>query len=67
MSASRTSGSPTAPTCASACTWPGWRPQVALNALFDRLPDLRLDPDAPDPFISGHLFRAPPRLDVVWG
>jgi cytochrome P450 len=41
--------------------------QVALNALFDRLPDLRLDPDAPDPFVSGHLFRAPPRLDVVWG
>ncbi|MGZ4683100.1 MAG: cytochrome P450 [Acidimicrobiales bacterium] len=40
---------------------------VALNALFDRLPDLRLDPDAPDPYISGHLFRAPPRLDVVWG
>jgi len=41
--------------------------QVALNTLFDRLPDLRLDPDAPEPFISGHLFRAPPRLDVVWG
>jgi len=41
--------------------------QVALNALFDRLPDLRLDPDAPAPYISGHLFRAPPRLDVVWG
>ncbi len=41
--------------------------QVALNALFDRLPELRLDPDAPAPFISGHLFRAPPRLDVVWG
>ncbi len=41
--------------------------QVALNTLFDRLPDLRLDPDAPEPYISGHLFRAPPRLDVVWG
>ena len=41
--------------------------QVALNAIFDRLPDLRLDPDAPAPYISGHLFRAPPRLDVVWG
>ena len=40
---------------------------VALNALFDRLPDLRLDPDAPEPYISGQLFRAPPRLDVVWG
>ena len=39
---------------------------VALNALFDRLPGLRLDPDAPDPYISGMTFRAPPRLDVVW-
>jgi cytochrome P450 len=40
--------------------------QVALNALLDRLPGLRLDPAAPDPHISGHVFRAPPRLDVVW-
>lgn len=40
---------------------------VALNAIFDRLPDLRIDPDAPEPYISGMLFRAPPRLDVVWG
>ena len=40
--------------------------QVALGALFDRLPGLRLDPAAPDPYISGRVFRAPPRLDVVW-
>ena len=40
---------------------------VALNAVFDRLPDVRFDPEAPDPFISGTVFRAPPRLDVVWG
>jgi cytochrome P450 len=40
---------------------------VALNAIFDRLPDLRFDPDAPEPFISGMVFRAPPRLDVAWG
>ena len=40
---------------------------VALNAVFDRLPDVRVDPDAPEPYISGQLFRAPPRLDVVWG
>jgi cytochrome P450 len=40
--------------------------QVALTALFDRLPGLRLDPAAPAPFISGRVFRAPPRLDVVW-
>ena len=41
--------------------------QVALNAVFDRLPDIRFDPDAPAPFISGQIFRAPPRLDVAWG
>jgi cytochrome P450 len=40
---------------------------VALNAVLDRLPDLRFDPDAPEAFISGQIFRAPPRLDVVWG
>jgi cytochrome P450 len=40
--------------------------QVALTSLFDRLPGLRPDPDAPAPYISGHIFRAPPRLDVVW-
>lgn len=37
-----------------------------FNALFDQLPNLRLDPDAPAPYISGMLFRSPPRLDVVW-
>ena len=40
--------------------------QVALGALFDRLPGLRLDPAGPAPYISGRVFRAPPRLDVVW-
>jgi cytochrome P450 len=40
---------------------------VALNLLLDRLPDLRLDPDAPEPYITGTTFRAPPRLDVIWG
>ncbi|MGE2725378.1 cytochrome P450 [Mycolicibacterium pulveris] len=37
-----------------------------FNALFDELPGLRLDPDAPAPFITGMMFRSPPRLDVVW-
>ncbi|GAB3013480.1 cytochrome P450 [Mycobacterium bourgelatii] len=37
-----------------------------FNALFDELPDLRLDPDAPPPYITGAMFRSPPRLDVVW-
>jgi len=39
---------------------------VALNTLFDRLPGLRLDPEAGDQYISGMTFRAPPRLDVIW-
>jgi cytochrome P450 len=39
---------------------------VVINTLLDRLPGLRLDPDAGDQYISGSLFRAPPRLDVVW-
>jgi cytochrome P450 len=37
-----------------------------FNALFDELPGLRLDPDAPPPYITGSMFRSPPRLDVVW-
>ncbi len=37
-----------------------------FNALFDRLPNLRLDPDAPPPYVTGTMFRSPPRLDVVW-
>jgi cytochrome P450 len=40
--------------------------EVALRSLFDRLPGLRLDHTVPDPFIAGRVFRAPPRLDVVW-
>lgn len=37
-----------------------------FNALFDELPGLRLDPDAPAPYITGTMFRSPPCLDVVW-
>jgi cytochrome P450 len=39
---------------------------IIFNALFDRLRGLRLDPDAPAPYIAGLYFRSPPRLDVVW-
>jgi cytochrome P450 len=39
---------------------------VALNAVLDRLPNLRLDPDAPDLFIGGVGFRAPRSLPVVF-
>lgn len=37
-----------------------------FNALFDALPGLRLDPDAPPPYVTGTMFRSPPRLDVIW-
>jgi cytochrome P450 len=41
--------------------------RVALNRVLDRLPDLRLDPDADAPYITGMTFRAPNALPVVWG
>jgi cytochrome P450 len=37
---------------------------VAINALLDRLPDLRLDPTAPQPVINGVAFRSPAALPV---
>jgi cytochrome P450 len=40
--------------------------QVVVNRLLDRLPGLRLDPSAGEQYISGSLFRAPPRLEVIW-
>ncbi len=39
---------------------------LIFNTLFDRLPGLRLDPDAPKPYISGTYFRSPQHLKVVW-
>lgn len=40
--------------------------RVLLEQLFARAPDLRLDPDAAAPGITGLMFRSPPRLDVVF-
>lgn len=40
---------------------------IALNALFDRLPNLRLDPKAVDPHITGLMFRSPQSLPVLFG
>ena len=40
---------------------------VAINAVLDRLPDLRLDPEAENVRISGLAFRAPPQLPVLFG
>ena len=39
---------------------------VALNALLDRLPNLRLDPAAEDVHISGLTFRSPLALPVLF-
>jgi cytochrome P450 len=37
---------------------------VAINALLDRLPDLRLDSNVPPPHVVGVAFRAPATLPV---
>jgi cytochrome P450 len=39
---------------------------LIFNTLFDKLPGLRLDPDAPTPYVSGTFFRSPQHLRVVW-
>jgi cytochrome P450 len=38
--------------------------ETALTALLDRFPNLRFDPDAPPPRITGLAFRSPPSLPV---
>ncbi len=40
---------------------------VAVGALLDRLPGVRLDPDGDDPHIHGELFRSPTSLPVLFG
>ncbi|MEE2665768.1 MAG: cytochrome P450 [Myxococcota bacterium] len=40
--------------------------RVLLEQLFTRLPNLRLDPEAPAPAITGLMFRSPPKLEVVF-
>jgi cytochrome P450 len=41
--------------------------RVLLERIFDRLPNLRLDPTADAPHITGMMFRAPPALPVLFG
>ena len=38
--------------------------RVLLDVLFERLPNLRLDPDAKDNAITGLIFRSPKELRV---
>ena len=40
--------------------------RVALDAVLERLPDLRLDPAAPPPRIVGSVFRSPDALPVCF-
>jgi cytochrome P450 len=40
---------------------------TGISALLDRLPDLRLDPDAEPPRIIGMYERGPDAVRVVWG
>lgn len=40
--------------------------RTALTVMLDRLPGLRLDPDAEAPRITGLAFRSPPTLRVVF-
>jgi cytochrome P450 len=41
--------------------------RVALNLFFDRLSNLRLDPEGDDPHIRGQVFRSPTSLPVLFG
>ncbi len=40
--------------------------RAGLAAILDRLPNLRLDPDAPSPVIQGYAFRGPDHLPVLF-
>ena len=40
--------------------------QVAVNAILDLLPNLRLDPDKPAPKIVGAQLRGPHSVPVIW-
>jgi cytochrome P450 len=40
--------------------------RIGLNAVLDRLPNLRLDPAFPPPTIKGLPFRSPPALHVLF-
>ena len=39
---------------------------TAIGALIDRLPNLRLDPDAEQPKVIGMYERGPSEINVIW-
>jgi len=39
--------------------------RTALTTILDRFPNVRLDPDAPEPWITGLLFRMPTAVPVI--
>jgi len=41
--------------------------RAALNVLLDRLPNLRFDPNEPEPRLTGLLYRMPTAVPAVWG
>jgi len=52
--------------CAGAWASKSLIAEVALPSIFDRLPDLRLDPDGPPVEIGGWAFRGVLNLPVIW-
>jgi cytochrome P450 len=40
--------------------------QIALNALLDQLPNIRLDPTKPEPVVRGLTFRGADAVNVIW-
>jgi len=40
--------------------------RIGLSMVLDRLPNLRLDPDAPTPSVAGFAFRGPDTLPVLF-
>ena len=40
--------------------------RVVVNAVLDRLDDIRLDPEGDDPHIRGMVFRSPTSLPVLF-
>ena len=40
--------------------------EVALNAMLDLMPDLRIDPAYPRPVIRGIQLRGPDAVHIIW-